>query len=544
MKDSKFLRFLLVLLAMLLALSGCGLSEGGLSVKKAQKLYDQGEYSKAYDTLHGVQTEEAIYLKHLCHYQIAQEYYQKGDYVFASSYFEDLGDFLDSKEMILACRYEIALQTMQYSQYERAMEIFTELGDYADSQEQILACYYGLGNQAISLNDFSNAHRYFILAGDYEDAMLKADEALYLQGNACFAKGQTAAAEKYFDQITVFPDYAAPHVATLEDARAFLRQRKEELAQTITCYISDMPDYVTRSTIDDVLYNYVPYMASTLRYDEYDKELYIEPVYYPSERILYAWRTGDTSVLSEEEAAVMAQALDLVAQAQASSEDPLEVERWLFDWLGENVDYETYNKDIPAEVFVQLRQPTCIGALVDGLANCQGYADAFYLLGTMAGFDVCKIGGEIYSGAHAWNGIMLDGKLYMVDATVNSDEATTSEEIDALYRYYFQFNVPYDPSRYAICGDPDIFPELVTENDRSKQYGGFTDLDTAVEYILRHYKDGTDNSASVVVYDQQVDRKTLQDSVWRITAKLGITGYSLTPVIQPYGSDTFITLKW
>jgi len=62
----------------------------------------------------------------------------------------------------------------------------------------------------------------------------------------------------------------------------------------------------------------------------------------------------------------------------------------------------------------QPRFVTAIGALLDGKANCQGYSDAFYMLG--------RIGGTANGGLHEWNTITYgDRKTYFIDVTAGDD---------------------------------------------------------------------------------------------------------------------------
>ncbi|MBQ7628987.1 MAG: hypothetical protein IJS81_02045 [Selenomonadaceae bacterium] len=58
------------------------------------------------------------------------------------------------------------------------------------------------------------------------------------------------------------------------------------------------------------------------------------------------------------------------------------------------------------------------GALIIGVTNCQGFADAFYMLGRMSGLKVGRIHGTLDGTSHAWNWITFsDGKTYCVDVT-------------------------------------------------------------------------------------------------------------------------------
>ena len=84
--------------------------------------------------------------------------------------------------------------------------------------------------------------------------------------------------------------------------------------------------------------------------------------------------------------------------------------KYLHDYLIFNCNYGEDGK-IPF---------TAYGALVDGSATCQGYADAMHLLLARAGFETCfTIGrGDNINYTHKWNYVKLDdGKWYILDPT-------------------------------------------------------------------------------------------------------------------------------
>ncbi len=56
-------------------------------------------------------------------------------------------------------------------------------------------------------------------------------------------------------------------------------------------------------------------------------------------------------------------------------------------------------------------------ALLDGLTLCQGYAQAFQMIGLRLGHDVRMITGESNGQGHAWNLVQLNGQFYHVDVT-------------------------------------------------------------------------------------------------------------------------------
>jgi hypothetical protein len=85
---------------------------------------------------------------------------------------------------------------------------------------------------------------------------------------------------------------------------------------------------------------------------------------------------------------------------------------------------------------------TAKGALVDGKANCQGYTDAFYLLGRMMGWNVEKMGGN----DHVWNTIEFgDGKIYCVDVTWGDESLTyNGGKRERTLNSYIYLNAPAD----------------------------------------------------------------------------------------------------
>lgn len=68
---------------------------------------------------------------------------------------------------------------------------------------------------------------------------------------------------------------------------------------------------------------------------------------------------------------------------------------------------------------------TAYGALVEGKATCQGYADAMHLLLNAAGFTTCFATGigESEAVTHKWNYVLCsDGNWYVIDATWDDPE--------------------------------------------------------------------------------------------------------------------------
>ena len=121
--------------------------------------------------------------------------------------------------------------------------------------------------------------------------------------------------------------------------------------------------------------------------------------------------------LTNEEQILYNIAVGIVDEANKRNSE-VEKARYIHDEICKRVlEYKNENE----------RNKTAIGALIDHKAQCQGYSDAFYMLGRMAGLNVRRISGKFGNGFHVWNTITLsDGRTYCVDVTMddgyNKDE--------------------------------------------------------------------------------------------------------------------------
>ena len=136
--------------------------------------------------------------------------------------------------------------------------------------------------------------------------------------------------------------------------------------------------------------------------------------YYAGTNILRALEKGDASVLTAREQQALTAAQQMAADCQR--DDAAATALAIHDALCALVTYvddESTDED-----------DCCIGALLDGRANCDGYADAFLLVGKLAGLNVRYQHGDSLKGGlgslfstHMWNLIELDGSWRMVDVT-------------------------------------------------------------------------------------------------------------------------------
>lgn len=130
---------------------------------------------------------------------------------------------------------------------------------------------------------------------------------------------------------------------------------------------------------------------------------------YIGTRVANAYLSGDISKLTPDELELYRKALPIVNEAKKRSTE-IAKELYIHDAICKKVDYRTPQTN-----------PSAYAALVNSETNCQGYSDAFYMLGRMAGLNVRRIGGKFGDGEddwHVWNTITFnDGKTYCVDVT-------------------------------------------------------------------------------------------------------------------------------
>ena len=107
-----------------------------------------------------------------------------------------------------------------------------------------------------------------------------------------------------------------------------------------------------------------------------------------------------------------------IAERMAASTDGTAYERYwqLFSWLSEHAVYA--NAQPGQEGYARLVGAS--GALLSGKANCQGFADAYWLLCTLNGLAVGYQCGHAGKGTHLWNVIRVDERWYAADVSRGS----------------------------------------------------------------------------------------------------------------------------
>ncbi|SKA79200.1 Transglutaminase-like superfamily protein [Caloramator quimbayensis] len=127
----------------------------------------------------------------------------------------------------------------------------------------------------------------------------------------------------------------------------------------------------------------------------------------------------------------------------------------IHDYIINNTRYDEenyYNGSIPWESY------TSYGALIKGVAVCQGYASAMSKLLNLAGIENMIITGKANGEAHAWNLVKLDGEWYHVDVTWDDPIFyKNGNKVDTI-RYDY-FNITDSQMMKDHTWDIDMYPK-------------------------------------------------------------------------------------
>ncbi len=183
--------------------------------------------------------------------------------------------------------------------------------------------------------------------------------------------------------------------------------------------------------------------------------------FFSGTAIIRAERTGDYSRLTPREWEAREKALEIASAARRS--DPLQTAKYIHDWLCANTVYE--------EDEYSDEDDNAIGPILNGRANCDGYTDAFYLIGTLAGLNVRYQHGDSLDkndripGAavsHIWNLLEIGGVWHMVDVTWDDEQNGWT---------YVWFNVGRDIADRMHVWNEDMTAAIAPDTERMSDAG-------------------------------------------------------------------------
>lgn len=295
-------------------------------------------------------------------------------------------------------------------------------GVYCTDEEQIVAAIRALGAQGItafqikmdeetyktvSADSFARLHELEARAG-------MTDGRMGYSSSACLVKIEGA---------TIIAD-ASP-LKTFEEAMAVVNENVAANAENISLlltpelYAEMMDNAFSFGAGDakfyDLIYNSGISTVDNFSFNRSSGSINLYGVhYYPSDNILRAVAQGDTSALADREQETLAAAQQMAAACARDTQT--ETALAIHDALCDTMAY--LDDDVVDE------GDNCVGALLNGQADCDGYSDAMYLVGRLAGLNVRRQHGDSVNdgiggmfSTHMWNLIELDGTWRLIDVT-------------------------------------------------------------------------------------------------------------------------------
>lgn len=335
-----------------------------------------------------------------------------------------------------------------------------------------------------------------------------------------------------------------PEIATLTELRDYLNGKKlqgeTELAFRYTGNLYD----VDGDTIARILAT----CCITWRCDN-GNEYRIVIYEYPGDRIARAYLSGDTSALGADERATLAEAEKIVSAARAQSDSEYELELLLHDAVAQRVSYINPSTDVP-DAENPPRHLTAVGALLDKKANCQGYADAFYLLATMAGFTVGRMNVFNSDGWHLVNTVLLEDKWYVVDVTFD-DTVVYSDGVQPSYRLFnagrdmcieYEWGAEMEYFPIADKSDSNYFYFNDAENTVFDYPKSFRSIDALAKSIVDGYLNGKGNEYQTMLIGKSLDWTALDNALQSANASNANMLYTIWAYSN--GRDTFYLVKF
>lgn len=142
-------------------------------------------------------------------YATAKDSLSKGLYDSAISQFSDIGNYLDSRELLLQAKYEKANTLYSSGKKTEAAAIYKTIPDYSDSKQKYYEIEYEAANEFYSEKDYINAAEIYSLIPEYLDSRKRLDSAyknLYNSAVELLDKNNTDDAYEIFSYLGDYSD--------------------------------------------------------------------------------------------------------------------------------------------------------------------------------------------------------------------------------------------------------------------------------------------------------------------------------------------------
>ncbi|MBR6968461.1 MAG: hypothetical protein IKH78_08005 [Ruminococcus sp.] len=254
---------------------------------------------------------------------------------------------------------------------------------------------------------------------------------------------------------------------------------------------------------------------------------YLDSVYYTAQKVREArivYRNtenidGKVEALDKEVAAAV--------YGAAGVEGGYYLARYINDYIVKKCTYVTGEDSEFAS--------TAYGCLVEGEANCEGYAKAFNMIAAELGLESVVITGTTNTGEnHAWNQVRIGLEWYNIDVT------WADTDIDGVERQMYFLVNDEDFSKTHIA-DKTLFEPFKCDGDKWNYYvrnGFYADsLETAEDIVIRELNAGKMSVeikfASPELYDRFKKEVISRDHIFDL----------LENAEYNYGSEVTVSLK-
>jgi hypothetical protein len=185
---------------------------------------------------------------------------------------------------------------------------------------------------------------------------------------------------------------------------------------------TDFEDYIV---FDDPLTNHQITKLFNLVYTQENGIFWLSEIASASEKnnslkLTFRYNSGDTKAMQKK--------LDdrLREAVKDAPENDYAKIKYIHDTIVKNCDFDETAKNANS----------AYGALIDGKAQCEGYAFAFGLMAKKLGFECVTVTGTSDKGVtHAWNKVFAEGNWYNVDCTW--DDPIITFDNPAYIRYFY-----------------------------------------------------------------------------------------------------------
>lgn len=234
--------------------------------------------------------------------------------------------------------------------------------------------------------------------------------------------------------------------------------------------------------------------------------------------ILFFDYSVDRKTLRQRKGEMMSKVQEIVLSIKNKATSPYERTRLAHDYLIDNVTYDNFLADRGEEFYESAHD--AYGALVNGIAVCDGYAKSLKLILDQMQIPSLLVYGTAREINHSWNMVKFENEFYHVDATW--DDPDLKHVFDEKLYIYFGLNDEmisknhiWDRRHYPTC------------NATKYNYYHYVDricesVDEVIEQLSSSLNSGK-RTVSILLQMETPDEASIQSAVSTAIKKSGIS---------------------